>query len=98
MLHSKHSCVCWRLTHCSLLSDLAQHPPTATCNLLQFLYDTWYACLTPDREFPAEVRRILNTAFGQASGGATGFGARPQMLHGLGPGAVQHSAHPVFGA
>ncbi|KAL4430933.1 hypothetical protein ABPG75_006189 [Micractinium tetrahymenae] len=31
----------------------------------EFLYDTWYAYITPDREFPAEVRRILNTAFGQ---------------------------------
>lgn len=30
----------------------------------QFLYDTWYAYLTPDMEFPAEVRRALNGAFG----------------------------------
>lgn len=31
----------------------------------EFIYDTWYASLTPDREFPAEIRRILNHAFGQ---------------------------------
>lgn len=30
----------------------------------QFIYDAWYTSLTPDREFPAETRRILNTAFG----------------------------------
>ena len=31
----------------------------------QFVYDAWYATLTPDREFPREIRRILNTAFGE---------------------------------
>lgn len=49
-------------------------------NLLQFLYDTWYAYLTPDREFPAEVRRILNTAFGQASR-AEGCRACSEIMH-----------------
>lgn len=32
---------------------------------VQFIYDTWYTYLTPDREFPAEIRRMLNHAFGQ---------------------------------
>ncbi|KAI3433581.1 hypothetical protein D9Q98_003392 [Chlorella vulgaris] len=29
----------------------------------EFIYDTWYTSLTPDKEFPAEVRRLLNMAF-----------------------------------
>ena len=32
---------------------------------LQFIYDMWYGSLTPDKEFPREVRRVLNTAFGE---------------------------------
>lgn len=30
----------------------------------QFVYDAWYALLTPDRDFPRELRRLMNTAFG----------------------------------
>lgn len=37
-------------------------PPA--CLHPQFIYDTWYAALTPDKEFPADVRRLLNGAFG----------------------------------
>ena len=33
--------------------------------VVQFVYDTWYGGLTPDREFPREIRRVLNTAFGE---------------------------------
>lgn len=32
---------------------------------LQWVYDTWYMNVSPDREFPAEVRRVLNEAFGE---------------------------------
>lgn len=32
--------------------------------LAQFVYDAWYALLTPDRDFPRELRRLMNTAFG----------------------------------
>ncbi len=32
---------------------------------VQFVYDAWYAYLTPDREFPADIRRALNCAFGE---------------------------------
>ena len=32
---------------------------------MQFVYDMWYGGLTPDREFPREIRRVLNTAFGE---------------------------------
>lgn len=38
------------------------HSKATLC--LQFIYDTWYASLTPDKEFPADVRRLLNNAFG----------------------------------
>ena len=31
----------------------------------EFIYDMWYSSLSPDREFPAEVRRILNKGFGR---------------------------------
>lgn len=31
----------------------------------EFIYDTWYSHLTPDKEFPAEVRALLNGAFGR---------------------------------
>jgi hypothetical protein len=30
----------------------------------------WYGSLTPDKEFPKEVRRVLNTAFGELAGRA----------------------------
>jgi hypothetical protein len=36
----------------------------------EFVYDAWYASLSPDREFPAEVRRALDHAFGQLAGRA----------------------------
>ena len=29
------------------------------------MYDTWYSYLTPDREFPADIRRALNSVFGE---------------------------------
>lgn len=31
----------------------------------EFIYDTWYSHLTPDTEFPAEVRALLNAVFGR---------------------------------
>ncbi|KAF6266509.1 PXA domain-containing protein [Scenedesmus sp. NREL 46B-D3] len=39
------------------------------CNSIiqEFIYDAWFSRLSPDREFPAEVRWQLNHAFGQAS-------------------------------
>ena len=33
----------------------------------EFIYDSWYSHLTPDTQFPAEVRALLNAAFGQLS-------------------------------
>ena len=32
---------------------------------LQFLYDLWWGHITPDTDFPKEVRRVLNGAFGE---------------------------------
>ena len=32
---------------------------------MQFVYDAWFGCMSPDREFPAEIRRALNCAFGE---------------------------------
>lgn len=47
---------------------------------LQFVYDTWYSVLTPDREFPREIRRILNTAFGELAGRARRADVRKMLL------------------
>jgi hypothetical protein len=33
----------------------------------EFVYDSFYSYLTPDREFPAAVRGLLNAAFGEAA-------------------------------
>lgn len=30
-----------------------------------WVYDTWWALLSPDRDFPAEVRGLLHEAFGR---------------------------------
>jgi len=31
----------------------------------EFIYDTWYSSLTPDKEFPASIRAMLNANFGR---------------------------------
>lgn len=51
----------------SLLCSSFLVPRLPACLRMQWVYDIWYASLTPDREFPAEVRRLLNTGFGQLS-------------------------------
>ena len=47
-------------------SAVVEHAWDTLCGSIvqEFIYDTWYAMLTPDREFPAEIRRLLNYAFG----------------------------------
>lgn len=47
---------------------------------MQFVYDAWYCTLTPDREFPREIRRILNTAFGELAGRARRADVRKMLL------------------
>lgn len=42
-------------------------PYKAWSYALQFIYDSWFSQLSPDREFPAEVRWLLNHTFGQFS-------------------------------
>ena len=32
---------------------------------MQFIYDMWWGLLTPDKDFPRDVRRVLNDAFGE---------------------------------
>lgn len=46
---------------------------------LQFVYDSWYGSLTPDHEFPAEVRRALNAGFGQLAMRARALDLRALM-------------------
>lgn len=36
-----------------------------TLGMMQFIYDIWYAHITPDRDFPREIRHILNWGFGE---------------------------------
>jgi sorting nexin-13 len=48
--------------------------------MLQFVYDAWYASLTPDKEFPREIRRILNTAFGELASRARRLDVRKMLL------------------
>ena len=33
--------------------------------VVQFLYDLWWGHITPDTDFPKDVRRVLNSAFGE---------------------------------
>ena len=33
----------------------------------EFIYDSWYSSLTPDTEFPASIRALLNAEFGRLS-------------------------------
>jgi hypothetical protein len=48
-------------------SKVVEHAWERFCGgiIQQWIYATWYASLTPDTEFPAEVRYLLNTAFGE---------------------------------
>lgn len=62
-------------------SSVVEHAWETLCGSIvqEFIYDTWYCSLTPDREFPAEVRRILNHAFGQGAARARGLDLRLVM-------------------
>ena len=51
----------------------------------QFVYDAWYALLTPDRDFPRELRRLMNTAFGVLAARAHKCVNLRQMLLECGP-------------
>lgn len=32
---------------------------------MQFMYDLWWGHISPDTDFPKDVRRVLNGAFGE---------------------------------
>ena len=59
-------------------SSVVEHAWETLCGSIvqEFIYDSWYCSLTPDREFPAEIRRILNHAFGQGAARARGLDLR----------------------
>ena len=38
---------------------------TLVLRLLQFVYDLWWGHITPDTDFPKDIRRVLNSAFGE---------------------------------
>jgi len=48
-------------------STVVEHAWETLCGSIvqEFIYDTWYHYLSPDKEFPAEIRKILNHAFGR---------------------------------
>ena len=39
--------------------------PSLIIYCMQFLYDLWWGHISPDTEFPKDVRRVLNSAFGE---------------------------------
>lgn len=59
-------------------SHLPPHPL-----LLQWVYDAWYRHMTPDREFPAEVRLLLSHMFGELAGRARAVDWRQLLLEQL---------------
>ncbi|CAL8462775.1 g2308 [Coccomyxa elongata] len=63
-------------------SPVVEHAWETLCGSIiqEFVYDTWYSVLTPDREFPREIRRILNTAFGELAGRARRADVRKMLL------------------
>lgn len=46
----------------------------------EWIYDTWYSLITPDREFPAEIRRLLNEAFAEIAQRARKVDLRTLLL------------------
>ncbi len=56
----------------------------------QWVYDAWYRHMTPDREFPAEVRGLLNHMFGELAGRARAVDWRQVMLEQL-PDLLTHN-------
>jgi len=50
-------------------SSVVEHAWDTLCGSIvqEFIYDSWFAMLSPDREFPSEIRRLLNHSFGTLS-------------------------------
>ena len=53
-----------RIVHMPLKLCYVRRGISCAPSRLQFVYDAWYAWVTPDVEFPADIRRALNSAFG----------------------------------
>ena len=47
---------------------------------MQFVYDMWYGGLTPDKEFPKELRKVMNTAVGELGERARRVDLRRMLL------------------
>lgn len=60
---------------------------------VQFVYDMWYAALTPDREFPRDIRRVLNTAFGELAARARKADLKGMLLRWKRPHVTLHSKY-----
>lgn len=71
--------------------DLSNKDNFSLCCCAQFVYDAWYSMLTPDREFPREIRRILNTAFGELAGRARQLDVRKMLLGYIAPEPLYNS-------
>eukprot|EP00798_Chlamydomonas_sp_ICE-L_P027694 gene27694-7336_t len=52
----------------------------SNCIIQQWLYDTWWASISPDKEFPAEIRRLLNTSFGEICARAQNLDYRELLI------------------
>lgn len=52
------------LLHCNMASSTWLEAQWCL-DCLQFLYDLWWGHITPDTDFPKDVRRVLNSAFGE---------------------------------
>ena len=46
----------------------------------EWIYDSWFAMISPDREFPAEIRRLLNEAFAEVAQRARRIDLRTLLL------------------
>jgi hypothetical protein len=67
-------------THARAHTHAPSPSPATLPTHLQFIYDTWYAHISPDVEFPAEIRRLLNHAFGQLARRARRLDLRAAMV------------------
>lgn len=46
----------------------------------EWIYDSWFSMLSPDREFPAEIRRLMNEAFAEIAQRAKKVDLRTLLL------------------
>ncbi|KAG1676950.1 hypothetical protein FOA52_014826 [Chlamydomonas sp. UWO 241] len=56
----------------------------------QWVYSSWYSAMTPDREFPIEVRHMLNSAFGELASRASTVDVRALLIRDLSAIVCEH--------